>query len=998
YDGTFDSLGNYYAAYTTNNRVYVRMRDIDKNWADAELLYDYSEEVVEGDLGITHIQVLTDSLNQPHVIWGLSANECYDPIDKDHRGVYYAFHNGSQWSDAVFVADTGDAGIGCAPSFSADMVIDAHDDVYIVGRYLEIDSNYTFNDYLFVHTFQNGMLVDQMNLDKESQYGIGFDIGNYNGSDVPVILYADGNSLWYQELGEEPLLITQIEDGVYGQAFVYEEGLLYAHAMYETVGSQYILVEKNEDDFSVEIVEGVEFNKGYRNVLYYQDNLFYLSGGSAWQSIIEGRLSPVQTAFGGEWLNGAPGFLKTFDISENGDIVGLSDDYRQIDDNSQIYDNSRYIRDINVFDGHVVDDYAYAPDPVYGVRAEATTGPNVITWNAYNDVFNNFDHYTIYRWGPHYSFTSSLNDVELVAEIDDMSVIEYQDELYNDEKPYYTVIAYATDGSHGVSPYNIDVVYGISISSQLNQTDFVEGTTVDTSFSLEVKPKYDVTLSFNVTEGNITFEPSVITVGPDNWENIPVTITALAVDENYFTEGIAGDIINISGESEFRFYQGDLNNVGVRVLDMDIPLINGSMEQLYNVSNDISQTRQWITYGQPSMTNAPWNRQLNSRVLSVDASNRGAGVQQRGLNVEAGETYQLRFKYNLEQGRLFPKLGNNDSERDFEGNRDRVYPTNGEWKEYTRVFTAPESEDFRLVFAGKDAVFLIDDVIIELYDDRNLVKDGDMKLLGTDEWRYWNNKTAFSKSEGNNYMVIDAVGISAGFQQLNLPVEAGKEYRLSFDYQKFGGRFRTILGIGTSNSDFESRYDFFPKTYNGNWKQYERTFTVPEDFDGDFRLVFLQRNGISHVHDVRIEEVLSLQVHADAYENTIASAIDGEVSIGQYDISATGGEILVEELTVMFPASGKTYIWDMLSEVALFDEEGNELDRAAPIDGNKEITFHVDESIEGESTYTLRGIVNTTEDVPADAIVYTYLDNRDISAFSIDTGEYLWGDQITVTQ
>ncbi|MBT3816726.1 MAG: hypothetical protein HOG08_00070, partial [Candidatus Magasanikbacteria bacterium] len=46
YDGTFDSLGNYYAAYTTNNRVYVRMRDIDKNWADAELLYDYSEEVV----------------------------------------------------------------------------------------------------------------------------------------------------------------------------------------------------------------------------------------------------------------------------------------------------------------------------------------------------------------------------------------------------------------------------------------------------------------------------------------------------------------------------------------------------------------------------------------------------------------------------------------------------------------------------------------------------------------------------------------------------------------------------------------------------------------------------------------------------------------------------------------------------------------------------------------------------------------------------------------
>jgi len=271
-----------------------------------------------------------------------------------------------------------------------------------------------------------------------------------------------------------------------------------------------------------------------------------------------------------------------------------------------------------------------------------------------------------------------------------------------------------------------------------------------------------------------------------------------------------------------------------------------------DISNNIHDMNAWIRYGQPH--NIEKGQDFYTTGIRVDASNIGAGVQQRGLNVEAGETYQIRFKYNLEQGRLFPKLGDNDSNIDFEGNRDRVYPTDGEWKEYTRVFTAPESEDFRIVFAGKDAIFSIDDVIIELYDDRNLVKDGDMKLLGTDEWRYWNNKTAFAKENG--YMAINATGISAGFQQLNLPVEAGKEYRLSFDYEKLGGTFRAFLGMGTSNGDFEKKYDFFPKTYNGNWKQYERTFTVPENYSGDFRLIFLEKNGIAHVDDVRIEEVV----------------------------------------------------------------------------------------------------------------------------------------------
>ena len=428
-----------------------------------------------------------------------------------------------------------------------------------------------------------------------------------------------------------------------------------------------------------------------------------------------------------------------------------------------------------------------------------------------------------------------------------------------------------------------------------------------------------------------------------------------------------------------------------------------------DISNNIHDMNAWIRYGQPH--NIEKGQDFYTTGIRVDASNIGAGVQQRGLNVEAGETYQIRFKYNLEQGRLFPKLGDNDSNIDFEGNRDRVYPTDGEWKEYTRVFTAPESEDFRIVFAGKDAIFSIDDVIIELYDDRNLVKDGDMKLLGTDEWRYWNNKTAFAKENG--YMAINATGISAGFQQLNLPVEAGKEYRLSFDYEKLGGKFRTILGIRTSNSDFEKKYDFFPKTYNGQWRPYERTFTVPEDFNGDFRLVFLEKNGIAHVDNVRIEEVVEeapvimetaiLDISANESAAVIGDNADGgEVILGGLRLDASNDDIRVSELAFTLDSDGLRP--DILfSEVYLFDESSEEvLETIAPYyyDDEVAVTFHIDETIDLDESvkYTVRGVVNVSESVNSETETHITLQDESIEAMALNTGIYLEASDIVITR
>ncbi|MBU0661441.1 carbohydrate binding domain-containing protein [Patescibacteria group bacterium] len=310
-----------------------------------------------------------------------------------------------------------------------------------------------------------------------------------------------------------------------------------------------------------------------------------------------------------------------------------------------------------------------------------------------------------------------------------------------------------------------------------------------------------------------------------------------------------GEVSN-PGFPQLYVYSGQLQ--GHVVLDNDV-LFNSNLFLPEPTSNDITEMRRWVRYGHPIKL------YQESGEMYVDARGTSSGVQQRGLNVIPGETYELKFKYKLESGRIYPRLGDNDSNRDFEGNNDRVYPTNGEWKEYHRVFIAPSSTDFRLVINGKDAEFSLDDIFITPHDTTNLVVDGNIEWLNPhDAWRSWGPNQLFSHSLWVNpatrqQMVVNALETSGGFQQTGISVEAGKTYEFSFDYYRDSGQMKAFIGNHKSNSDIEYRYDFFPKTRNG-MESYSRTFTVDEDTD-DLRIVFGVRNGLIAIDNVAIREV-----------------------------------------------------------------------------------------------------------------------------------------------
>ena len=51
------------------------------------------------------------------------------------------------------------------------------------------------------------------------------------------------------------------------------------------------------------------------------------------------------------------------------------------------------------------------------------------------------------------------------------------------------------------------------------------------------------------------------------------------------------------------------------------------------------------------------------------------------------------------------------------------------------------------------------------------------------------------------------MGIRGGMQVLDLDFEAGKEYTVSFDARVMSGYLMPMIGVESSNYDFEGHYD-----------------------------------------------------------------------------------------------------------------------------------------------------------------------------------------------
>lgn len=348
---------------------------------------------------------------------------------------------------------------------------------------------------------------------------------------------------------------------------------------------------------------------------------------------------------------------------------------------------------------------------------------------------------------------------------------------------------------------------------------------------------------------------------------------------------------------------------------------------------DMTEWQQWGA----ANANVVMQKELNdsdnyegNRMVHMRAQNTNAGIQQLNIPVQAGGMYKLRMLYRVQTGKLMPLFGIHSSNRDFQNRQDFLVPTHQEdgeqWSEYTRIIKIPDNfqGDFRLVLVLYNGEAFIDDILIQDYTDYvfwsfdhdydYLVRDPNMALHGRAHWvpygapRVLEKRQRLELPEGqyDRVLHIDSTGTNAGAQQLNIPVEAGKRYRLRFSYQLTGGTLQPLLGIRGSNQDFENVLARLRP--NNEWQEYERSFTIPENFTNDFRIALIVRNGEAYIDNMMLKDITdpaSTEVGALTVtpgRRTVDSVVvlgERNARIGEVELLASGSEdINVQELTM----------------------------------------------------------------------------------------------------
>ncbi len=271
----------------------------------------------------------------------------------------------------------------------------------------------------------------------------------------------------------------------------------------------------------------------------------------------------------------------------------------------------------------------------------------------------------------------------------------------------------------------------------------------------------------------------------------------------------------------------------------------------------------WRLYGRPTTAEKSSQQYTEGtqsmRIVSVGS---GGGVQQVGIPVTSGQLYKFSFKYRLSRGVIRTLFGLNDSNVPFDGIRSDITTPLNTWATFERLVQFPDNPNnlpINLVFNTRDADVYIDEVILEPIGTASLVRDSDMEESTTSSWRAYGSPVTFQKTadqfrSGQRSTFISSVATGAGFQQVNVPVRPGKWYRYTLNYKLLQGEIRTLLGINSSNSDFENRLAIIGRPAD-EWRQYSRQFRVPDNFRGSFNVVMSTRNARAYFDDVTIEEI-----------------------------------------------------------------------------------------------------------------------------------------------
>jgi len=175
------------------------------------------------------------------------------------------------------------------------------------------------------------------------------------------------------------------------------------------------------------------------------------------------------------------------------------------------------------------------------------------------------------------------------------------------------------------------------------------------------------------------------------------------VYERIFTAPDTTDFhLVITGEDGLYY----IDAITIEEYEGEIPIVlDGDME---NAGID-----PWRRYGAENLSKDQINFNNGLQSIQVDAREIACGMQQTNLAVEAGVDYRLSLAYRSNGGRIYFRLGATDSNRDFEGLYESRSEFDTEWHTYERLFTAPDTRDFRLIIYSKTALFNIDDVVIE---------------------------------------------------------------------------------------------------------------------------------------------------------------------------------------------------------------------------------------------------------------------------------------------
>ncbi len=875
----------------TSQLLYIKKQN--GVWSNPSKIYERvfnTDANLNGYERIQELKMDVDGRGNPYILWNQSP--LGDCTMNNHFELYSMQFDGAAWSQPLNITQNN------TYTNRADFDVDANGNMRVVwldGLTFAPNCTVSGNEAMYIKT-RTAAGVWQPAQVVVARAGLSNPQIIYTANGTSHIVYVDGNVPTLKH-------ITSIGNG-WSNAITVVEGNKYLPQIVE--GTQNTL-HSTYYEFYQDPVTG----QGRMRVMYTAYD------GVQWSQPVE--VSPIQQGYSAERpkisvdVNGDPHVMFTLvggnasrymwterigNVWSTAKPVSLPTQYVDGSTTSFVYDSVHdaaalwvssysYFPEIFVSTGDMSSDYI-APDPVANIRVTALSGPISISWNQYANLAADFDHFNIYRATLH---ANSVDGLAPIQSINTVNTVQFVDNSVVAGQGYYyavTVVDAAGNENKNVALVGPTLALPSSLVSDgtmesldlaawptwgapntkeksraqsftgaqslhLNTQVSVGGGTSQRNIPVQAGRTYRLSFAYKLMSGKLTSSLGIRSSNVD-FEKMAGVLSQTGQQWQIYSRifTVPQDFMN-DFRLTFAVGNGDVYIDDVMIVEVPATyLFDGDME--------LQDAAAWVNWGNPGVKEKSAVEFVSgTRSLHVDTRvSLGGGVQQINIPVRPNRTYKLSFKYKLLSGELFSLLGIRTSNSDFENKKARFVQAGNVWKSYSRTFTVPSSfvNDLRLVYTLRAGEVFIDDVLLE----ETPVADGNMEALGLESWSSWGSPSIREKSNaefvsGTQSLHLNTIASTGGgAQQVNVKVKAGHAYRLSLKYKLLSGQFFALLGIRNSNTDFENRKARFA-TISNDWQSYTREFTVPQDFAGDFRIVFPTRSTNVYIDDVDVQEI-----------------------------------------------------------------------------------------------------------------------------------------------